>query len=77
MIILLVDGNPVANFKRLYGTGHMYLDRDTGELGRVGGVDITISRGIVYDAKALLADVGRMVSEARTTAPAPEDQLPQ
>ena len=75
--ILLVDGNPVANFKRLYGTGHMFLDRETGELSRVGGVDTTISRGIVYDAKALLADVGRMVSEARTTAPASVDQSPQ
>ena len=63
--ILLVDGNPVANFKRLYGTGHMYLDRETGELGRVGGVDTTISRGVVYDAKALLADVSRMVADAR------------
>jgi len=55
----------VANFKRLYGTGHMYLDRETGELGRVGGVDTTISRGVVYDAKALLADVSRMVADAR------------
>jgi hypothetical protein len=63
--ILLVDGNPVANFKRLYGTGHIYLDRETGELGRVGGVDTTISRGVVYDAKALLADVSRMVADAR------------
>ncbi len=74
--ILLVDGNPVANFKRLYGTGHMYLDRETGELGRVGGVETTISRGVVYDAKALLADVGRMVSEARTAAPASLDTPP-
>jgi len=55
----------VSNFKRLYGTGHMYLDRQSGELGRVGGVDTTISRGVVYDAKALLADVSRMVADAR------------
>jgi len=34
-------------------------------LSRVGGVDTTISRGVVYDAKALLADVSRMVADAR------------
>jgi len=43
----------------------MYLDRETGVLSRVGGVDTTISRGVVYDAKALLADVSRMVADAR------------
>ena len=26
--IVLVSENPVRNFKVLYGTGHMYLDRD-------------------------------------------------
>ncbi len=63
--IVLVKGNPVSNFKLLYGTGHMYLDRDAGELTRVGGVSHTIRSGIVYDAKQLLADVKAMVLAER------------
>ncbi|MBT7541579.1 MAG: amidohydrolase family protein, partial [Gammaproteobacteria bacterium] len=63
--IVLVKGNPVANFKLLYGTGHMKLDRESGVLGRVGGVSYTIKSGIVYNAKALLADVANMVAQAK------------
>jgi hypothetical protein len=32
---------------------------------RVGGVKYTIKDGIVYDARQLLADVARMVEEAK------------
>ena len=63
--IVLVKGNPVANFKLLYGTGHMYLDRDAGEVVRVGGVSHVVRAGVVYDAKRLLADVREMVQAAR------------
>ena len=63
--IVLVRGNPIANFKLLYGTGHMKLDRESGELGRVGGVSYTIKSGIVFDAKKLLADVANMVALAK------------
>ena len=35
---------------------------------RVGGVKYTIKDGIVYDAKKLLADVRRMVKEAKDKA---------
>ncbi len=63
--IVLVEGNPVANFKLLYGTGHMVLDRDTNTLRRKGGVSYTIKDGVVYDAKALLADVRDMVAAAK------------
>lgn len=62
--IVLVDGDPIANFKLLYGTGHMYLDRETNTLGRKGGVSYTIKDGVVFDAKALLADVKAMVARA-------------
>ncbi len=61
--IVLVTENPVRNFKVLYGTGHMKLDREAGELVRVGGVSYTIKDGIVFDARALLADVRAMVRE--------------
>jgi len=64
--IVLVQGNPVSNFKLLYGTGHMYLDRETNTLSRKGGVSYTIKGGVVYDAKALLADVRAMVDAARS-----------
>ena len=60
--IVLVDENPVGNFKVLYGTGHMKLDRKQGRLIRAGGVAYTIKDGIVFDAKALLEDVRSMVA---------------
>lgn len=59
--IVLVSENPVANFKVLYGTGHMKLNLVSGELERVGGVSYTIKDGIVFDAKQLLEDVAAMV----------------
>ncbi|MEJ0085068.1 MAG: amidohydrolase family protein [Pseudomonadota bacterium] len=65
--LIVVDQNPLANFKVLYGTGHIkLLDNDT--VGRVGGVKYTIKEGIVYDARKLLADVKAMVDaeKART-----------
>ena len=55
----------MANFKLLYGTGHMRLNRRSGQLERVGGVAYTIRDGVVYDAKALLADVRQMVIDAK------------
>ena len=55
----------MANFKLLYGTGHMKLNRETNEVERVGRIRYTIRNGIVYDAQRLLEDVRQMVSEAR------------
>ena len=63
--IVLVSENPVANFKVLYGTGHMKLNLDTGEIEMVGGVSYTIKDGIVFDAKQLLDDVATMVRVAK------------
>ena len=60
--LVLVPGNPVRNFKLLYGTGHMKLDREEGKLIRAGGVAYTIRDGIVFDARRLLADVAAMVA---------------
>ena len=59
--LVIVDENPIANLKVLYGTGAVKLNDDTGEVERVGGVKWTIKDGIVYDAKQLLADVAEMV----------------
>jgi len=63
--LVVVEENPLQNFKVLYGTGHLRLNRSTQELERVGGVLYTIKDGIVYDAKQLLADVRAMVREAK------------
>lgn len=65
--LAIVDGNPIANLKVLYGTGWPRLDDRTGRVDTVGGVRWTIKDGIVYDARALLADVARMVEEGRRT----------
>lgn len=63
--LVIVEENPLRNFKVLYGTGHVKLDPETGEVGRVGGVRYTVKDGIVYDAKKLLADVRAMVRSAK------------
>jgi hypothetical protein len=66
--LLVVDENPVANLKVLYGTGAVKLDDETGKPERVGGVRYTIKDGVVYDAKQLLADVAAMVERAKAQA---------
>jgi amidohydrolase family protein len=57
---VIVEENPLVNLKVLYGTGAIKLTQDN-EVVRVGGVKYTIKDGIVYDAKALLEDVRKMV----------------
>ena len=69
---VIVDANPIENLKVLYGTGAIRLD-DANTPQRVGGVRYTIKDGIVYDAPSLLADVRRMVDDARREAGLPED----
>jgi imidazolonepropionase-like amidohydrolase len=63
--MIVVDRNPLANLKVLYGTGAPMLNDETGELERVGGITYTIKDGIVYDAKELLADVREMVRQQK------------
>jgi len=63
--MVLIDQNPLQNFKVLYGTGAVRLDDQTGIAERVGGVKYTIKDGIVYDAKQLLADVAAMVEKQK------------
>jgi imidazolonepropionase-like amidohydrolase len=63
--MVLVDQNPLRNFKVLYGNGHVKLNDQTRQVERVGGVKYTIKDGIVYDAKKLLADVEAMVEKQK------------
>ena len=62
---VIVEENPLANFKVLYGTGAIRLN-DNNQPIRVGGVKYTIKDGIIYDAKKLLADVREMVRQAKS-----------
>ncbi len=61
---VIVDENPLKNLKVLYGTGAVRLTEDN-KVIRAGGVKYTVKDGIIYDAKKLLADVKRMVDEAK------------
>jgi len=69
--MIVLDQNPIANLKALYGTGALKLNDETGKPEYVGGVKWTIKDGIVYDAKQLLADVAKMVDDQRRSRPAP------
>jgi imidazolonepropionase-like amidohydrolase len=63
--LVMVDQNPVANLKVLYGTGWIHLNDATNAVERVGGVKYVMKDGILYDAKKLLADVETMVKDAK------------
>jgi imidazolonepropionase-like amidohydrolase len=63
--MVIVDQNPLHNFKVLYGNGHFKLNDQTGRPERVGGVKYTIKDGVVYDARQLLADVAAMVEKQK------------
>jgi imidazolonepropionase-like amidohydrolase len=63
--LVIVPENPIHNFKVLYGTGHVHVNDVTGRPERIGGVRWTIKDGIVYDARKLLADVARIVAQAK------------
>ena len=62
--LVIVEENPLTNFKLLYGTGHYRLGKDNKPV-RAGGVKYTIKDGIVYDARALLKDIRDLVDAAK------------
>ncbi len=64
--LVVVEMNPLANLKLLYGTGAVLLTGDN-RITRVGGVKYTIKDGIIFDARELRADVRRIVREAKET----------
>ena len=63
--MVLVDANPMANLKVLYGTGAIIVNEDN-KVERHGGIVYTIKDGIIFDAKQLLKDVEEMVNQAKT-----------
>src|SRR4030095_3746945 len=52
--LVVIDQNPLQNFKVLYGTGAIRLNDRTGQPERVGGVMYTIKAGVVCYAETLL-----------------------
>jgi len=63
--MVIVDQNPLQNFKVLYANGTIRLNDKTGKVERVGGIKWTIKDGIAYDAKKLAADVQAMVEKLK------------
>jgi hypothetical protein len=61
--LVLVDGDPLADLKVLYGTGVRRLEG--GRMVRRGGVRFTVKGGRVYDAPKLLAEVAALVAAAK------------
>ncbi len=70
--MVIVNENPVANFKVLYGTGHKILNKEKNRMETSKGIEYTIKDGIVYDAKQMLADVRRLVAEQKSRETAQE-----
>lgn len=63
--LAIVDGNPLANFKVMYGSGiDKYLDDQVTKV-KAGGVRWTVRGGTVFDARALLAEVEEYVAELK------------
>jgi hypothetical protein len=63
--LCVVDGNPLDNFKVMYGTGVDRYDEDGVTITKGGGVRYTIKGGAVFDCRELLADVEEYVDEHR------------
>jgi cytosine/adenosine deaminase-related metal-dependent hydrolase len=59
--IAIVDGNPLDNFKVMYGTGVNLYSEDGLNITHDGGVCWTIKNGILFDCKKLLKDVEEYV----------------
>lgn len=61
--LILLDENPLENFKYLYPTG--VQDLQDGKLIQRGGIKWTIKDGYVYHVPTILEELKQMVAEAR------------
>ena len=62
--LVIVEENPLANLKVLYGTGAIKLT-DQNKIIRTKGIQFTIKDGIIFDSQSLLNDVRNMVLAAK------------
>ena len=65
--LCIVDGNPLDNWKIMYGTGITKYDPATQKAVPCGGVRWTIKDGNIFDCRELLKDVETYVAEQRAT----------
>jgi len=63
--IAIVDGNPLDNFKVMYGTGVNMYSEDRTSVVQGGGVRWTIKDGALYDCRTLLNEVEEYVNELK------------
>ncbi len=63
--LAIVDGNPLDNFKLMYGGGIEQFSEDRATKVLRGGVKWTIRGGVVFDAQALLQEVEKYVREQK------------
>ncbi|MCP4708928.1 MAG: amidohydrolase family protein, partial [Planctomycetes bacterium] len=61
--LVLIDENPLENFKYLYPTG--VQDLKDGQLVQRGGIKYTIKDGYVYHIPTMINQLKQMVSDAR------------
>jgi len=61
--IAIIDGNPLDNFKVMYGTGVNRYSADGLKVTHGGGVKWTIKNGVLFDSGELLKDVEEYVKE--------------
>jgi hypothetical protein len=61
--LVLVEGNPLKSFRYLYSFGALTMEGD--QMVRRGGVRFTIKDGVVFDNRALVAEVVKMVAESK------------
>ena len=62
--LVIVEENPLANLKVLYGTGAIKLT-DQNKIILTKGIQFTIKDGIIFDSQSLLNDVRNMVLAAK------------
>ena len=62
--LVIIDQNPLENLQLLYGTGALRVTKEN-KVVRAGGVKYTVKDGIIYDAKKLLEDVRKIVSDSK------------
>lgn len=65
--LLVLDMNPLEDFKVLYGTGAARVTLD-GVASSVNGLRYTILDGKVIDSQAILREVAEMVARAKRAA---------
>lgn len=74
--LVIVGENPLADLKVLYATGTIRLDPATNRPVRVGGIEIVVKDGVVFDARRLAAEVREEVAAAKARAGLPPGPMP-